>query len=93
MYKKFIKVGKYLGNLNLGLSMKEFSDLYTIYAMTCPQAVASKTNKLTYTITGRLVLDQNNQTSQNPRNIDASVVIISEFKLQINGLINVTRKI
>ena len=45
-YKEFIRVIKSLGNSNLGLSMQEFRDLYTIYALDLSaQAVASKTNQ------------------------------------------------
>ena len=62
-YKKFIMVNKSLGNSNPGLSMKEFRDLYTIYALALSaQAVASKTNQLTITIFRRTVLNQNDQT-------------------------------
>ena len=52
--------------------MQEFRDLYTINALDLSaQAVASKTNQLTITITRRTVPDQNDQTLQNPRVIDA----------------------
>ena len=51
-YKEFNRVSKSLGNSNPGLSMQEFRDLYTIYALDLSaQAVASKTNQLTITIT------------------------------------------
>ena len=44
-YKEFIRVSKSLGNSNPGLSMQEFRDLYSIYALDLSaQAVASKTN-------------------------------------------------
>ena len=93
-YKEFIKVSKSRGNSNPGLSMQEFRDLYTIYALDLSaQAVASKTNQLTITITRRTVPDQNDQTLQNPRDIDAFFVIISEAKIQIDCLNKVTRKI
>ena len=71
-YKEFIRVSKSLGNSNQGLSIQEFRDLYTIYALDLSaQAVASKTNQLTITISSRTVPDQNDQTLQNPRDIDA----------------------
>ena len=74
--------------------MQKFRDLYTIYALDLSaQAVASKTNQLTITISRRTVPDQNDQTLQNPRNIDAFFVIISEAKIQIDCLNKVTRKI
>ena len=93
-YKEFIRVNKFFGNSNPGLSMQEFWDLYTIYALDLSaQAVSSKTNQLTITITTRTVHDQNDQTLQNPRDIDAFFVIISEAKIQIDCLNKVTRKI
>ena len=59
--------------------MQKFRDLNTIYALyLSAQAVASKTNQLTITITRKTVPDQNGQTLQNPRDIDAFFVIISE---------------
>ena len=77
-YKEFIRVSKSLGNSNPGLSMQEFRDLYTVYALHLnAQVVASKTNQLTITITRRTVPDQNDQTLQNPRDINAFFVIIS----------------
>ena len=83
-YKEFIRVSKSLGNSNLKLSMLEFKNLYTIYALDLSaQAVASKTNQLTITITKRTIPDQNDQTLQNSRDIDAFFVIISETKIQI----------
>ena len=46
-YTKFIRVSKSLGNSNPGLSMQEFIELYTIYALDLSaQAVASKTNQV-----------------------------------------------
>ena len=93
-YKEFIRVSKSLGNSNPGLSMQEFRDLYTIYALDLSaQAAARKTNQLTITITRRTVPDQNDQTLQNPRDFDAFFVIISEAKIQIDCLNKVTRKI
>ena len=48
LYIKFIRLSKSLGNSNLGLSMQEFRDLYTIYVLDLSaQAVASKNNQLT----------------------------------------------
>ena len=74
--------------------MQEFRDLYTIYALhLSAQAVASKTNILTITITRRTVPDQNDQTLQNPIHIDAFFVIISEAKIQIDCLNKVTSKL
>ena len=74
--------------------MQEFRDLYTIYALDfSAQAVASKTNQLTITITRTTVPDRNDQTLQNPRDIDAFFVIISEAKLQIDCLNKINRKI
>ena len=74
--------------------MEEFRDLYTIYALDLSaQAVAIKTNQLTITITRRTVPDQNDQTLQNPRDINAFFVIISEAKIQIDCLNKVTRKL
>ena len=70
-------MSKSLGNSNPGSSMQEFRDLYTIYAVDLSaQAVATKTNQLTITITSRTVPYKNDQTLQNPRDIDAFVVII-----------------
>ena len=93
-YKEFIRVSKSFGNSNPGLSMQEFKDLYTKYALDLSaQAIASKTNQLTITITRRTVPDQNDQTLQNPRDIDAFFVIISEAKIQIDCLNKVTRQI
>ena len=93
-YEEFIKVSKSLGNSNPGLSMQKLKDLYTIYALDLSaQAVESKTNQLTITITRKTVPDQNDQTLQNPRDIDAFFVIISKAKIQINCLNKVTRKI
>ena len=93
-YKEFIRVSKFLGNSNPGLPMEEFRDLYTIYALDLSaQAVAIKTNQLTITITRRTVPDQNDQTLQNPRDINAFFVIISEAKIQIDCLNKVTRKL
>ena len=52
--------------------MQEIRDLYTIYPLDLSaQAVASITNQLTITITRRTVPDQNYQTLQNLRDIDA----------------------
>ena len=71
-YKEFIRVSKSLGNTNPGLSMLEIRHLYTIYALDqSAQAVVSKTNQLTITITRRTVPDQNDQTLHNPKDIDA----------------------
>ena len=93
-YKEFIRVSKSLGNSNPGLSMQEFRDLYTIYALDLSaQAVASKTNQLTITIIRRTVPGQNDQTLHNPRDIDVFFVIISEAKIEIDCLNKVTQKI
>ena len=73
--------------------MQEFRDLYTIYALDLSaQAVASKTNQLTITITRKTIPDQNEQTLQNPRDIDAFFVIISEAKIQIDCLIKLLER-
>ena len=91
---KFIRVSKSFGYSNPRLSMQEFRDLYTIYALDLSaQAVASKTNQLTITITRRTVPDQNNQTFQYPRDINAFFVIISETKIQIDCFYKVTKTI
>ena len=48
---------------------------------------------MTITITRRTVSDQNEQTLQNPRDIDAFFVIISKAKIQIDCLNKVTQKV
>ena len=93
-YKEFIKVSKSLGNTSPGLSMAEFRDLYTIYAIDLSaQAIVSPTNQLTINVERRDVPAQNAETQQNPREIDAFFVIISEAKIQIDCINKVTRKI
>ena len=67
--------------------------IYTIYVLDLAQFVASKTNQLTITITRKTIPDQNDQTLQNAKDIDAFFVIISKAKIQIDCLNNVTRKI
>ena len=47
-YEEFIKISNSLGNPSLGLSMAEFLNLYTIYAIDLSaQAIVSQTNQLT----------------------------------------------
>ena len=46
-YKEFINISPSLGNNSHGLSMQEFRDLYTIFAVdVSAQATVSKTNQL-----------------------------------------------
>ena len=93
-YKEFIKVSKSLGNSSPGLSMQEFRDLYTIYAIDLlAQAIVSPTNQLTINVERRNVPAQNAKTLQNPRELDAFFVIISEAKIQIDCINKVTRKL
>ena len=74
--------------------MQEFRDLYTIYAVdVSAQATVSKTNQLTVFVERREIPAQNEQTLQNPRDIKAFFVIISEAKIQLDCLNKVTRKI
>ena len=74
--------------------MQEFRDLYTIFAVdVSAQATVSKTNQLTISVERREVPALNAETPQNPRDIEAFFVIISEAKIQIDCLNKVTRKI
>ena len=74
--------------------MAEFRDLYNIYAIDfSAQAIVSPTNQLTINVERRNVPAQNAKTLQNPRELDAFFVIISEAKIQINCINKVTRKI
>ena len=92
--KEFIKVSKSLGNTSPGLSMSEFRDLYTIYDIDLStQAIVNPTNQLTINVKRRDVPAQNAETLQNPRDLDAFFVIISEAKIQIDCINKVTRKI
>ena len=93
-YKEFIKVSKSLGNTCPGLSMAEFRNLYTIYAIDLSaQAIVSPTNQLTINVERKEVPAQNAETLQSPREIDAFFVIISEAKIQIEFINKVTRKL
>ena len=61
--------------------MAEFRDLYIIYAIDLSaQAIVSPTNQLTINVERRDVPAQNAETLQNPRELDALFVIISEGK-------------
>ena len=65
--------------------MQEFRDLYTIFSVDLSsQATVSTTNQLTINIERREIPAQNAETLQNPREIDAFFVIISEAKIQID---------
>ena len=76
-YKEFIKVSKSLCKTSPGLSMAEFRDLYTIYAIDLSaQAIVSQTNQLTINVEKRVVPAQNAETLQNPRELDAFFVFI-----------------
>ena len=93
-YKEFIKVSKSSGNTSPGLSITEFRNLYTIYAIELSaQAIVSPTNQLTINVERREVPAQKAKTLQNPREIDAFFVIISEAKIQIDCINKVTRKL
>ena len=93
-YKEFIKVSKSLGNSAPALSMQEFRDLYAIFSVyLSSQATVSTTNQLTINLERREIPAQNAETLQNPREIDAFFVIISEAKIQINCLNKVVRKV
>ena len=92
-YKKFINISRNLGYSSPGLSMQEFRDLYTIFAIVVSaQATVSKTNQLTQSMERREVPAQNDETAQNTRDITAFFVIISEAKIQIDCLNKVIRK-
>ena len=59
--------------------MQEFRDLYKIFSVDLSsQATVSTTNQLTINIERREIPAQNAETLQNPREIDAFFVIISE---------------
>ena len=74
--------------------MQEFRDLYTIFSVDLSsQAIVSTTNQLTINIERREIPAQNAETLQNPREIDAFFVIISEAKIQIDCLNKVVRKV
>ena len=74
--------------------MAEFRDLYTIYAIDLSaQAIVSPTNQLTINVERRNVPAQNAKKLQNPRELDALFVIISEDKFQIDCINKVTRKL
>ena len=93
-YKEFIKVLKSLGNSAPALSMQEFRDIYTIFSVDLSsQATVSTTNQLTINIERREIVAQNAETLQNPREIDAFFVIISEAKMQIHCLNKLVRKV
>ena len=93
-YKKFIKVSTSVGYSAPALSMQEVRDLYTIVSVdVSSQATISRTNKLTINIERREIIAQNAETLQNPREIDAFLVIIPEAKIQIDCLNKVVRKV
>ena len=74
--------------------MQEFRDLYTIYFVDLfAQATVSKPNHLPVSVERREVPEQNAETPQNPRDINACFVIISEAKIKIDCLNKVTRRI
>ena len=74
--------------------MQEFRDLYTIFSIDLSsQAIVSTTNQLTINIERREIPAQNAETLQNPREIEAFFVIISEAKIQIDCLNKVVRKV
>ena len=82
-----------MGNSNPGLSMAEFRDLYTIYAIDLSaQAAVSSTNQITINVERREVPGAGNATVQNPANIDAYFIFIAEAKIQIDCLNKVVRK-
>ena len=92
-FKKFIKVSKSLGNKASALSKQEFRDLYTIYSVNnSSQAMVSTTIQLTINLDRREIPAQNAETLQNPREINAFFVIISEAKIQIDCLNKVVDK-
>ena len=62
--------------------MQEFRNLNTIFsADLSSQATVSTTNQLTINLERREIPAQNAETLQNPREIDAFFVIISEAKI------------
>ena len=65
---KFINLSRSLGNNSPGLSMQEFRDFYSIFAVdVSAQATVSKTNQLTLSVERREVPAQNAETPKNPR--------------------------
>ena len=74
--------------------MLEFKFLYTIFFVDVSyQATVIKTNQLTVSVERREVPAQNAETPQNPTDIEAFFVLISEAKIQIDCLNKVTQKI
>ena len=74
--------------------MQEFRDLYTIFSIDLSsQATVSTTNQLTINLERREIPAQNAETLQNPREIDAFFVIISEAKIQIDCLNKMVRNV
>ena len=79
--------------MNPALSMQEFRDLYTVYAIdTSSQANVSTTNSLTIDVERRNVPAQGAATLANPRELDAFFVIITESKIQIDCINKVIRR-
>jgi hypothetical protein len=92
-YKEFIKVSRSLGNGNPSLSMAEFRNLYTIYAIDISaQTVVSTTNQITINVERREVPAAGVATPENPRELDAFFIIIAEAKIQIDCMNKVVRK-
>ena len=74
--------------------MQDIRDLYTIFSIDLSsQATVSTTNQLTINLERREIPAENAETLQNPTEIDAFFVIISEAKIQINCLNKVVRKV
>ena len=68
--------------------MQEFRDLYTIFFIDLSsQENVSTTNQLTVSVERRKLLSQNAETLQNPKDIDAFVVIISEDIIQRDSVV------
>ena len=74
--------------------MQEFRDLYTICSVDLlSQATLNTTNQFTTNIERREIPAQNPETLQNPREIDAFFVMISEAIIQIVCLNKVVKNL
>ena len=92
-YHDFLEVARCLGTWP-GLSMQDYRDMYTIYAIDLSsQPSVSTTSQITITVNRRNVPADGNATLQNPRNIRGYFVYVSEAKLEIHCTKKTCRKI
>ena len=92
-YKEFLNTANQLGYGNPALSMEEFRNLYTVFAVDI-----SSSTKYFFYITLSVDVERREvplaaaATLANPREIDAWIVIITEARIEIDCLNKVIRK-